>query len=645
MKNLSIKMKLLVIVIGTIIVITTILALEAIVSIEKLSEDTITKYRIESYEKKEKELQSYVEIAIKTIEAEYKNNDITEVDKKKIALEVISNIRFGDNGYFWVNDFESNMLMHPIKKEFIGKNFKNNSQLSFIDEGISALKSTSAQSAIIKYSFYNPATGKTSAKLSNVTVFKPWGWIVGTGAYVDDIEQSIIAMQKSTDDEIYEIIFQIVLNALIVSIFIIAIVFYIAKKYIVNPINSFEEGLLNFFQYLNRQRDDVSLLDATSDDEIGLMSQVVNENIEKTKKSIDEDRDVINNTITVLSEFEQGDLCQRVDVNSSNPALRELTTLLNQMGSNVEHNIDSVLDILEQYSHSNYLNKVKTEGVKEHLLKLANGVNTLGDSITSMLKENKSNGLTLENSSQVLLSNVNTLNNNANSAAANLEETAASLEEITSTMASTTSNIVQMANYGNQVKTLVSSGQELAKETTTAMNEIDVEVNAINESITVIDQIAFQTNILSLNAAVEAATAGEAGKGFAVVAQEVRTLASRSAEAANEIKKLVENATLKADKGKKISDKMIDGYAGVNESITQTLSMINDVEMASKEQHMGIEQINDALASLDQETQENAMIATQTHDVAIQTDEIARLIVTNANEKKFRGQDSVEAKN
>ena len=107
----------------------------------------------------------------------------------------------------------------------------------------------------------------------------------------------------------------------------------------------------------------------------------------------------------------------------------------------------------------------------------------------------------------------------------------------------------------------------------------------------VIDQIAFQTNILSLNAAVEAATAGEAGKGFAVVAQEVRNLASRSAEAANEIKALVGTATQKANDGKKISDEMIKGYEELNENITQTISLINDVEAASKEQQTGIEQI------------------------------------------------------
>ncbi|MCT7608932.1 methyl-accepting chemotaxis protein, partial [Aliarcobacter butzleri] len=92
-----------------------------------------------------------------------------------------------------------------------------------------------------------------------------------------------------------------------------------------------------------------------------------------------------------------------------------------------------------------------------------------------------------------------------------------------------------------------------------------------NDSISVIDQIAFQTNILSLNAAVEAATAGEAGKGFAVVAQEVRNLASRSAEAAKEIKAIVENATNKANQGKEIATNMIDGYKELNQNISQTI--------------------------------------------------------------------------
>jgi methyl-accepting chemotaxis protein len=262
-----------------------------------------------------------------------------------------------------------------------------------------------------------------------------------------------------------------------------------------------------------------------------------------------------------------------------------------------------------------------------------------------MLVENKSNGLTLDNSSDILLQNVDILNSSSNSAAASLEETAAALEEITSNISHNTENVVKMSGYASALTGSATEGQNLATQTTTAMDEINQEVTAISEAITVIDQIAFQTNILSLNAAVEAATAGEAGKGFAVVAQEVRNLASRSAEAANEIKALVENANTKANNGKDIADRMIVGYDGLNENITKTIELISDVESASKEQQRAIEQINDAVTSLDQQTQQIASTASQTHNIALQTDQIAKLVVADANEKEFVGKNNVKIKN
>ena len=433
--------------------------------------------------------------------------------------------------------------------------------------------------------------------------------------------------------------------SIILLTIIVFTVYIVIVKVVINPLNYFQNGLLGFFKYLNRENSDVKLLDDNSNDEIGTMAKVVNENITKTKIGIEEDRKVIDDTIIVLSEFEQGDLSQRVNINTNNPALKELTSLLNQMGENLENNIDGVLNVLEEYSNSNFMNKVKTDGIKEHLLRLTNGVNTLGGAITEMLVDNKQNGLTLDESSNILLTNVEILNKNSNEAAAALEETAAALEEVTSNITSNTQNVIAMATHGNQVKDSVTQGQNLANQTTIAMDEINNEVTAINDAISVIDQIAFQTNILSLNAAVEAATAGEAGKGFAVVAQEVRNLASRSAEAANEIKALVSNATTKAHSGKKISDEMIDGYTNLNESISKTLVIISDVETASKEQQMGIEQINDAVNKLDQQTQQNATIASQTKDVAVQTDSIAKLVVSRADEKEFKGKDSLKAKN
>ena len=193
-----------------------------------------------------------------------------------------------------------------------------------------------------------------------------------------------------------------------------------------------------------------------------------------------------------------------------------------------------------------------------------------------------------------------------------------------------------MAEFANKVIVSVEEGNRLANQTTKSMEEINSQVTAINEAITVIDQIAFQTNILSLNAAVEAATAGEAGRGFAVVAQEVRNLAGRSAEAAREIKNLVENANEKTNDGKIISDKMINGYVALNQNINKTIELINQVATASKEQKSGIEQINDAVAQQDRQTQKIASAATQTYEIATQTSKISKEIVEKVNEKEFK---------
>ncbi|MDX9743744.1 MAG: methyl-accepting chemotaxis protein [Arcobacteraceae bacterium] len=467
-----------------------------------------------------------------------------------------------------------------------------------------------------------------------------------TGKSVDSIvnnaQKIIKEIQLENQEEqssTNKIIIIISIFVLILSLFILLMI----SNNIVNQVNILKQGLSSFFGYLNKETTNVDLIQLDSGDEFGAMAKVVNENIKKTEALIISDNEFVSDVIRFTNELKSGNNLAKLQKEPQTQALKELGKLLEDLRYYLEHTIardtNMLLATLEDYKKGDF-----TARFPGAYAKIAVSANELGDFICQMLVENKQNGLTLDRSSDILLKNVDILNKNSNEAAAALEETAAALEEITSNISSNTTNIVKMAHLASTVTTSSNEGQKLALQTTTAMDEINKEVTAINEAIAIIDQIAFQTNILSLNAAVEAATAGEAGKGFAVVAQEVRNLATRSAEAANEIKTLVQNATQKANNGKKIADKMISGYANLNNNIEQTINLIKDVEMASKEQLQGIEQINDAVASLDQQTQRNAMIASQTHDVASETDTIAKLVVANANEKEFIGKNDVKAK-
>ena len=458
---------------------------------------------------------------------------------------------------------------------------------------------------------------------------------------------SLEALTKSIDEKVVELHDSIELFSLIfiaiIAIFITLALLYISRL-INNSLNNFKSGLDQFFAYLNNEISTVNHLNDSNNDEFGNMAKTVNSNIIKTQNSIEKDKALIDDATKVANDIRNGHLKSRISKDSNSKELNELKNVINQMLENLNSNINNVLKVLNNFANYNYTSRVDTNIVQGEVLELCKNINVVGDAITKMLIDSKSIGLGLQNSANTLVSNVKTLTKNANTTAASLEETAAALEEITATVVRNNESISEMSKYSVNVMDAVKKGEELANKTTTAMDELSTQVISINESIVLIDQIAFQTNILSLNAAVEAATAGEAGRGFAVVAQEVRNLAARSAEVAKEIKTLVENATLKANDGKEIANNMINGYGVLNDNIQNTVTLISSVSTASREQQAGIRQINDSINQLDQQTQQIAMISSTTQNIAQQTNNIAIEIVKNSDEKEFEGKNSIKAK-
>ncbi len=439
---------------------------------------------------------------------------------------------------------------------------------------------------------------------------------------------------ERSDGRLYSIMTNVFIISTILGWLTLIIIFVLLKKS-TEPIEVLEGAIKN----LSEDDSNHNEITINSSDEIRKVADYFNIYVQKAKESAIKDTQLINEAKEIIEMVKKGNYDLSIVSNTSNKQLNEFKISVNEMMIATNSHLQNINQILECYGRYDYTAEVSLKGISEGCVValLEKNINKLKDAITHDLLENQANGQALENSSHILIENVNLLSVSTNKAAASLEETAAALEQITTNISSTTSDVIDMSNLANRVTNAAKEGELLATQTAKEMEEIDYEVSSINDAIKIIDQIAFQTNILSLNAAVEAATAGEAGKGFAVVAGEVRNLASRSSEAANEIKQLVFNATAKANNGKKTARGMIDGYKTLNETIIKTIDLIKNVEAASKEQKQGIQQINDAVNSLDAQTQQNALIASKTFDVAKETDAISKVIVADLGDKVFIG--------
>lgn len=285
------------------------------------------------------------------------------------------------------------------------------------------------------------------------------------------------------------------------------------------------------------------------------------------------------------------------------------------INSNVLRPLEGLIDHFRRIAEGDLSQPIETRGNNE-IGQLYNELNrmqtSLADTVTRM---RGSSDLVLENARGMSEGNQE-LASRTRQQAVSLEQTASGLDELTANVAQSAEHAHQASRLAGDAASRAQQGESVVTTFVDTMGEIHTRSTKIGEIIGLIDTIAFQTNILALNASVEAARAGEHGKGFAVVANEVRSLATRSTAAAQDIRELIDASRASVDQGNALSERASGNMRSIVEAVHQVNELIQQIAHASGEQHQGIEQLNQAMNQMEAATQHNTRLVERSTDSA-----------------------------
>lgn len=458
---------------------------------------------------------------------------LTQTQAQEQAKSVIEHLRYGNNNYFWINDFSPTMIMHPLKPTLNGQSLsgtKDPDGKALFVEMANIVKSNGE--GFVPYKWAKPGFDEPVDRISYVKGFQQWQWIVGSGSYLDDVESTFSSKRNL-----------IIIDALIIIAILVGFGYVIGNS-ILNPTRAATE----------------------------LMKDIAHG---------------------------EGDLTQRLD-SSGQDEISRLSRYFNQFNEKMQHSLQEV--------HSN------SAKVLEH----ADSVASASESAQTFTELQNDNTTQVATAMEQMTSQIREVSNNAEAAEQAANDSIKNTSEGKKIVSETINHIEELSSNIDNVSTVISS--------------LAIETESIGSVLDVIRGIADQTNLLALNAAIEAARAGEQGRGFAVVADEVRTLASRTGQSTDEIQAMIQklqtgaqNAVNAVKISQEISTNTVAQASQADNSLSEIdrlMQIISDmnsqIARAAEQQSQAADEVNQRINELSGMTDESVATTLQLTDASQQ---------------------------